>query len=169
MVKFLSVSETTCASTVVTLGALVCVIGHQDDKKPRKELTWQAKTNARSDRLAGKYLQGTAASKHDKATTWTTKTIRGLREYYTTLWSHRNTVLLDNGALATANHLNEHIQHHYSDTTEFLFTDRKLLERLLAQALGITAASKKDLLRPLSRALQRAREQRHNQQSSITD
>jgi hypothetical protein len=76
-----------------------------------------------------------AQYQHDNATAWTTKTIRGLREYYTTLWAHRNKILHDNDALALVNHLNEHIQHHYSDKTKFLVTDQQLLERPLAHRL----------------------------------
>jgi len=85
-----------------------------------------------------------------------------LREYYTTFWTRRNTILHDNDALATANHLNARIQHHYSDKNKFLVTDQQLLERPLAQALGMTVTSKKHLLRLLTRALQRTKEQRHN-------
>ena len=40
------------------------VKGHQNDKTPWEELTWQAKMNVRSDRLAGKYLQYRAAFLH---------------------------------------------------------------------------------------------------------
>lgn len=42
-----------------------------------------------------------------------------------------------------AHHLNESIQHHYySNENNFLITDKQVLERLLAQDVGITATSK---------------------------
>ena len=88
----------------------------------------------------------------------TTNTIRRLREYCTTLWTHHNQILHDNAALASANHLNERI---------YNLTDQQLHERPLTQALGMTATSKKHLHRLLALALQRAKEQRHTQQSSM--
>ena len=48
-----------------------------------------------------------------------------LRAIVEATYQHHNTILHDNDAIASANHLNESIQHHYSsDQTKFLVADQ---------------------------------------------
>ena len=63
-----------------------------DNKFSSAGMTPSAATSASTGDLALRTI-AEVTWQHDKATAWTTKTIRGIHEYFTTLWTRLNTIL----------------------------------------------------------------------------